>query len=306
MRMTTRPPAQSARSDGFDDISTHASPAGCVPLSLRGSSSSRAKPKPTAPARAHVDLPPQLLLTVTRCNGAISPGTQTALGVMSARDLRAHTVVPVHSHTPGAKARQGVASGWRRRLTVDPGEAPMFFPPLLLSARSNWLLEGDSVEVYDRAFVIDGARRLEVALAADYDPPIPITILFGLSEDAELVLRASVQGSDMVPETKQAVKLGTNTPRLQIGTVAVHLEIQSDPFVIPTALGYAPGVLVRRNGGKQLEHLLLGARSLSQPLETRRQRLGTLVGCRLTIEKQSDGKFAKFVVIDGHNEEEGD
>ena len=40
----------------------------------------------------------------------------------------------------------------------------------------------------------------------------------------------------------------------------ITLTVESEPFVVLTGRGYAPAILVRRNGAVQREHLLIGAK----------------------------------------------
>lgn len=80
---------------------------------------------------------------------------------------------------------------------------------------------------------------------------------------------------------------GTNTQRIEIGTKWQSIEIISDPFIQPTALGYAPTVLIKDHQD-YVWHLLIGAKSLALPLEVIRKDEGSLIGSRVKIRKSSE------------------
>lgn len=71
--------------------------------------------------------------------------------------------------------------------------------------------------------------------------------------------------------------------RLRVGTAWTALRIESEVGVVMTSRGYAPAVLVSREGFKHL--LLIGARSLSEPLEELRIKETHLVGLQVEIRK---------------------
>jgi hypothetical protein len=124
-----------------------------------------------------------------------------------------------------------------------------------------------------------------------------VTVVFGLDPPSELLLRKELVGavfsSDLqVPESR----IDTATPRLLVADQWVNVAIESDPFVVPTARGYAPAILVRRPNARQLEHILVGAASLAKPLESLRTRHGTLRGLRVSLKKDSDDKMATYTL----------
>lgn len=229
---------------------------------------------------------------------SLGADVQSASSVLKAVDIRDHAVVPVDRIIREAKLTQVVADGWRRQLLVDAPPAPSFLhPPLLLSARTGWYLRQDALEVFERAWVIDGARRLEIALRSRPEQRLPVTIVLGLDSDSERSLRASLEEvpiSRSRMETRERVD--TEAPRLHVGEAWTSVTIASDPFVVPTSRGYAPAILVRREGVAHAEHLLIGARSLALPLEDLRIKRGTLREIHVALKKSGPSAPSPYLV----------
>ena len=92
------------------------------------------------------------------------------------------------------------------------------------------------------------------------------------------------------------VRIDTATQRLDVSDKWVEFLIESDPFVVPTALGYAPAILIKRTGDQPREHLLVGAKSLAHPLEALRGSHKTLVGRTVRVRKEAPTRAAPYIV----------
>ena len=248
--------------------------------------------------KATFNAAPRLTAEILRCDDSIFPGVPVAIGTLLLKDIAAHVVVPVQKKLRRTRLFQETAEEWDRNLIADLDlGCPCFHPPVLLSARHRWHLDQRKVEVFDRAIVIDGAKRLEAAFTYKSISAVPVIVLMGLDSKAEMQLRKRVQQtqtSNMHVETLERV--GTSSPRLKIDQTWIELELQSDPFVVTTTRGYAPAVLVRRERSSHLEHVLIGAKSLALELNDLRQRRGTLTGSRISIRKQSAERTAPYIL----------
>ena len=241
---------------------------------------------------------PRLTTNVLRCDDSIVPDVPTALGTVLLKDIAAHVVVPVQKKFGKTRLSQETAADWDRHLVtnLDLG-FPCFHPPVLLSARNRWHLGHSVMEVFDRAIIIDGAKRLESAFAHESVSVVPVIVLMGLDSKAELHLRKQVQSNQAsAVQVKTLERVGTSTPRLRIDHKWIELEIRSDPFVVVTTRGYAPAMIVRRNRAAHQEHVLIGAKSLATELNELRLRRGTLRGSRISIKKQSPERIAPYVL----------
>ena len=86
------------------------------------------------------------------------------------------------------------------------------------------------------------------------------------------------------------------SPRLVLSTKRETFKITKDPFVTHTRLGYTPAILVRRPEAGQQEHVLISAKSISDPVEDIRQRHGTLIGRMISIRKTGTNSKDPFEV----------
>ena len=240
---------------------------------------------------------PRLSTSAIRCDNVVAPSYRAALTSLSAADLAAHVVVPVKSRHRTTTLWQEISPNWDRLLVTNADLGPpQFCAPILLSARNRWHLNEGTVEAFDRAVVIDGAKRLEASFQFNGFPAIPVMIVWGLQSDGELALRrqALTAGESIRVEIRD--RIGTAAPRLTIDDAVVCFEIQSDPFVVPTSRGYSPAVLVRRRNMSFSEHVLIGARSLATELESLRCRYGTLIGLHVSIRKEGPEKTSPYVL----------
>lgn len=248
------------------------------------------------PLRGKFRAKSRLTIDIIRCDGSVVPGLPASMGRMSVDAMGAHTVAPVTGKLEGAILLQETAPEWDRRLTTESkNDASCFHPPILVSARRGWYLQETCVEILDRAAIVDGARRLEAALRFQRNSDIPFIVVGGLTIEAELDLRHQVQANaSTLAERKEFRRVGTEAPRLAVGSDWVTLEIRSQPFVMPTFRGYAPAILVRRRQAVHSEHLLIGASSLAKGLMDIQSRLGTLEGVRISVRKRGEERIAPY------------
>lgn len=73
------------------------------------------------------------------------------------------------------------------------------------------------------------------------------------------------------------------TPRLRVGSGWTTVTLDSEIGVVMTARGYAPAIMVMRDRFRHL--LLVGAKSLSEPLEKLRTEKGALDGLIIRVRK---------------------
>ena len=249
------------------------------------------------PIRASIDAKPRLIFSVMCCDNSILPQTKSAIATLSPASLAANVVVPVQRSTPRVKLVQETATDWDRLLVVDNDlGTPCFYSPLLLSSRNRWNIQDCTSEVFDRAVVIDGAKRLEAAFAFPPTGDIPVMIVCGLTPRAELSLRHRVQNGHATTLLEIRDRVDTTAPRLSVGEDWIEVKLCSDPFVVPTSLGYSPAILVRRPAAIHSEHLLIGAKSLARELETLRRKHGNLLGARIGIRKQGPKKTSPYLL----------
>jgi hypothetical protein len=237
--------------------------------------------------RAKSTTEPLLCLSGIRCDGAIVPGRASVTTILTLSEIATNVVVPVQRVEANTRLRQITNPDWIRHLVVSTDLGlPSFYPPPILSARAAWYVEDSFVEVFDTAVLVDGAKRIEAALHLSVHIPIPVVIVFGLNPAEENQLRARIS-SDQLQGFRVEVRerIDTAAPRLTIQQSWIEVEIQSDPFVIPTARGYAPAIIIRRDNAAHAEHLLVGAASLARELEVIRIRNGTLRGQRVAVRK---------------------
>lgn len=251
-----------------------------------------------SPIRATLNAKPRLIFPVMRCDNSVLPRTTTALAKLPLPALAAHVVVPVQKRMHKTTLLQETAPAWDRHLVTnrDLG-SPHFSSPVLLSSRDRWHINEETSEIFDRAVVIDGAKRLEAAFAFPSMQDIPVTIVYGLNSDIELSLRSQLQNSyTSTARIEIRERIGTTAPRLTIEDDWVDVELCSDPFVVPNSRGYSPAILVRRPAAHHSEHLLIGARSLAVELESLRCNHGTLLGAHISVRKQGPERTAPYLL----------
>lgn len=248
--------------------------------------------------RGTISAEARITIVALRCDGAIIENVPTALATFDPRTLADHVIVPVGQTRKNVILMQQTAREWDRYLSSrSNGTAVSFARPIVLSCRDRWNMENGIVELFDRAVVIDGAKRLEAALMLSHIPEVPAIVLFGLDDKRELALRRDLE-ADMAISTQIEVieRFGTTAPRLVIAVNWTNIEVLSDPFVLTTSLGYAPAILVRRQEEQKLEHILVGAKSIALELEALRIKRGTLIGTHLSVRKQDNTRTARYLI----------
>lgn len=242
---------------------------------------------------------PRMVNAAADCSGAFMDGITSAFSMFEVDNLVRWVVAPVARRTRGCHLRQSWVDGWTRSLDRVPDTRldELYFPPVLVSARGAWHMASNQLELFDRAYILDGAKRLEAAVRASRRKLVPVVVLLGLNPSGELALRRELQMENgESKETALPAEVGTATQRIDIGTRWTSMSLESDPFIVPTARGYAPAVLVRRSGRAPREHLLIGARSLSLPLEAIREEGGTLLGRKVRVRKESVARTSRYLV----------
>lgn len=218
--------------------------------------------------------------------------------VLPVEELLLSSVAPVERTAESGPVKQTVQEGWSRVMAFPERLINPFFPPMLISARDRWHWSGKELEIFDDGIILDGAHRL--ASAATFGKPmlIPIVVVFGLSDEEERAVRQGISRESTEEASLDPLpRVDTSTPRLEIKDRWVLVEVESDPFIIPTGLGYAPGILARRRGAQQRQHILIGARSLALPLEEIRTARGSLIGVHIKVRKQSLARSAPYEIL---------
>jgi hypothetical protein len=231
-----------------------------------------------------------------------SGSTQLALIETPLDELLRCITVPVSVPSNNPVFNETTVSGWYRDLnrtapsTVRHPE-PLAFP-CVVSAHGAWRESAGRIHVYNNAVLIDGAARLLLLVTdAVPKPLVPCIVFLDLPLDRDLILRRLFDHRDKAAhEDDVSPPIDTTTPRLVINTTPLELRIESDPFVVPTSLGYAPAVLILRKGNVHREHILIGAKSLATELEKIRRLTGTLKGSRISVCKESDERMAQYRV----------
>ena len=262
------------------------------------SSTSLLGPEHERPLRATFKVDPSLVIAASTHESLIWPDTASATFVVGVEELRAHTVVPVAQTYGESHLTQTSAEGWQRILDPsDSAEEVSFHPPVLLSPRTNWHLSSNSIEVYNNAFIIDGAHRLEAALRSSQPLKALATAVFGLDPASELLLRnRSDSSNNSAVRVITQQKFDTSSPRLKIDETLLRIELRSEPFVMPAAFGYVAAILATCEGSDEIFHLIVGARSLTEPLEELRTRFGALHGIRIAVRKAGPERSAPYEV----------
>ena len=246
-----------------------------------------------APIRAKFTMVPQLSFPAEVCDWR--NGLRCAMFVAPLKEIVRYLVAPVHSYAPGRLLAQTILNGWDRVL--QPWGSLDIPIPVIVSGRTNWLVSGSSLEIFAEAYVLDGACRLESMLSAESRGDIAVAAVMGLSENDEVDIRRDLFQQAAAVEQPAQPKCGTDTPRVKISVAWMTLTFTSEPFVVPTSRGYAPAVLVKRKGAIQQEHILIGARSLAEPIEALRLSRGFLEGLTVRIHKSSDDATAPYEVM---------
>lgn len=235
---------------------------------------------------------PHLTYPATVC--AWPNGLSAATVIAPLGEIAQYLNAPVRSFAHGRWLAQSIIEGWDRILQPWGNlEIPL---PVIVSSRTNWTLSGSNLEVFAEAYILDGACRVESLLEGDVDVDLTFIALLGLGEIEESSLRQDLFTGAPTTNHDSGQRCGTDTPRVRLLTAWVPLTFASEPFVVPTSRGYAPAVLVRRRGMTQHEHILIGARSLAEPIEVLRLEFGCLEGIDVRIRKCGDAATSPYEV----------
>jgi len=246
---------------------------------------------PGNPITAKLNVQPRLRVPALPC---VHPsGAEAAVFVAAASEVAGFLHAPVSSNSPNRKLTQITCPEWERVL--QPWGELDFPLPIVISPRTNWNLSNHTLEVFAEAIIIDGACRLESQLEINPSAQATFVALLGLTAAEELLVRQALYQAESGERISEQ-KFGTDTPRLKVPTNWITATIESDPFVVPTIRGYAPAILVRRPSVKNAEHILVGAKSLSEPLEEMRLNAGSLIGTEIRIRKSGTAPTAPYEI----------
>lgn len=232
------------------------------------------------PLKARADVVPRLVI-------AAKGDASFAVACVDASKIFAFLITPVIEINKKAKSAQEVRDGWDRVIkevdfSITPGAKP-----LIVSARDNWKIYQDQINIIERAYVIDGAKYLEYLAGGGESKYVPMIVLFNKSEEEELDIRKIITGTGTFSLRDIKNKVGTDAPRLAISEKWCEIQIISDPFVIKTSMGYTAAVNVIDLRAQNVHHLIVGAKSVSNELEALRNKFGTLENLQIKIRKQS-------------------
>ena len=204
-------------------------------------------------------------------------------------------VAPVVQLVKNAQIQQEVRDGWDRVIkpinfsSVIPGTKP-----IVLSARTNWNLHENQINIIEIGYILDGAKYLNYLSENKINIEIPLIIIFKKKEREEIAIRRSISGAQSFSLHDLASKVGTTAPRLTIDDSWALVTVKSDPFVIKTSLGYTAALLVAEKKSNQTYHIIVGAKSISAQLEKLRLSEGSLVGLDLKIRKQANDQRSPY------------
>jgi hypothetical protein len=175
------------------------------------------------------------------------------------------------------------------------------FPAPLLNARGRWtahdLGSTGELRAYDAAAIVAGH---EVISAYDIlwtedrrSTPVWACVMLDLALPAELALYEALhdaaQGGSSARKPAATLKVGPQT---------VELEILSEPYVVHGRLGYSAMVTVLVLSTRREMGLYVQASSLASALEAIRHERGRLTGARLRISRESEARYARYIVDD--------
>jgi hypothetical protein len=242
------------------------------------------------PVKGRADVSPRMVL---QAKGDSSFAVATA----DASKIINFLIVPVIQVNKKMKSSQEVRDGWDRVLKdVDFSETQQGSKPLILSARKNWKIHQDQINIIETAYLLDGAKYLEYLQKSKNIKNIPLIILFDKTEDEELSIRKKISESGTFSIHDIKNKVGTDAPRMTISEVWREIKIISDPFVIKTGMGYTAAINVLETKTNTIHHIIVGAKSLSNELELIRSRIGSLSNIQMKIRKQSSDPKSPYEI----------
>lgn len=231
--------------------------------------------------RAKVNLSPRLVLDALG-------SSKNALAYVEPSKIINFLNAPVIQLNSKSPLKQEIRDGWDRVLkNIDFKNVKVATKCLLVSAKKNWNIYDNKINVIETANIIDGANYLHYLVINNFQEKIPMLVIFQSTEAEELACRRSIHQCESFSIHDIKTKVGTEAPRLVIDENWKHVEITSDPFVIKTARGYVAAINVIDKKNNLINHVIVGAKSICAELEPLREKLGSLVGVELKIRKQS-------------------
>ncbi len=231
--------------------------------------------------KGKVDITPRLILDALG-------DTQSAICYVSAKEIISFLIAPVIEVNNKCLLKQEIRDGWGRVLKdLNYKDLRIGAKCLLVSPRNNWKLFNNKLNIIETAYIIDGANYLNYLASNKISEKIPMIVLFGASEDDELIYRQNTHKEQNFSIFDIRHKVGTEAPRLIIDDKWKQIKIISDPFVVKTSRGYVAAINIINTKNNLISHIIVGAKSITEELEPLREKLGTLVGLEIKIRKQS-------------------
>jgi hypothetical protein len=170
------------------------------------------------PLKGRVDVLPRMVL-------AAKGDSSFAVASADASKIINFLIVPVIEVNKKMKSSQEVRDGWDRVLKeVDFSETPNGAKPLIVSARKNWKLYQDQINIIEAAYVLDGAKYLEYLQRSKEIQAIPIIVLFDKKEEEELSIRNKISesGTFSIHDITRILREKTKNGQLEIPEVEVQ------------------------------------------------------------------------------------
>jgi hypothetical protein len=242
------------------------------------------------PLKGRAEVLPRMVL-------AAKGDSSFAVASVDASQIINFLIAPVIEVNKKMKSFQEVRDGWDRVLKeVDFSDTPQGAKPVIVSARKNWKLHQDQINIIEVAYVLDGAKYLEYLHKNNENQNIPLIILFDKTEDEELLVRKKISESGTFSIHDIKNKVGTDAPRMTISDTWREIKIVSDPFVIKTGMGYTAAINVVESKTNTIYHITVGAKSLSNELESIRNKFGSLSNIQMKIRKQSSDPKSPYEI----------
>jgi hypothetical protein len=164
--------------------------------------------------------------------------------------------------------------------------------PILVSIGPNWKVGKDTIQVYDRARLIDGAFALLAQSRTDCHALVVGVVKLPRNQEKDFRRRS--------PNSDRRARREVMTPitdRLVVDTPApCRVRIVSEPFVIPTGRGYAPAIWVEHVGVRK--YFICGAKSATEPLEVIRTTRGQLRGALIEIRRGDTSPTSVYLITE--------
>ena len=258
---------------------------------------------------AGLEVPPIVKIADVVRRGGDSGPIEHYFGTIASDQLPSITFLPMVSTTENPYLEERTQDGYQREPSQERMERfadyveanpDTMVPPVVLSGRGRWTWEARSANrgalcVYDAAAVIDGQHRI-----GGYSC---LAKSGRLSREVDFIL---IPNLDLASEKRYYVSLNamqvgmarthTALSRLKVSTDWITVELLSEPFVVPSYLGYGVMVEVLELDSDRLYGIYVNAKSLASALEELREESGSLIGIRLRLKKDNPDRFAPYVI----------